>query len=155
MQEDVIKRVQDYLDKFNMGLKPLEFEESTSTCELAARALGVEVGQIAKSILFLADSEPVLIVASGDVKIKGGKLKKIMGASKVKMADMDTVLNVTGYAVGGVCPLALPQKLKILLEDTMHRFPVVYTAAGTPRSALPVTMEQLAVITDGQWADLA
>jgi prolyl-tRNA editing enzyme YbaK/EbsC (Cys-tRNA(Pro) deacylase) len=87
-------------------------------------------------------------------KIKTGKLKRLFGANKVKMADPETVERVTGYPVGGVCPVALPDKLPILLDETMHRFPVVYAAAGTPNSALPMTMEQLQRITGGQWADL-
>lgn len=150
----VIEKVQSYLDQYKMGLKIIELEESTRTCELAAAALGVEVGQIAKTLVFQADGQPVLIVASGDRKIKTGKLKRLLEVSRVRMADPETVKLVTGYPVGGVCPLALPEKLPILLDDTMHRFPVVYAAAGTPRSALPVTMEQLQKITGGQWADL-
>lgn len=151
---NVIQRVQAYLDQFNMGLKIIEFEESTSTCELAAAALGVEVGQIAKTLVFLADGRPVLVVASGDKKIKSGKLKRHTGAAKVKMADPDTVKQVTGYPVGGVCPVALPEKLPVLLDNSMHRFPVVYAAAGTPHSALPLTMEQMEIVTGGEWADL-
>lgn len=150
----VIEKVQSYLDQYKMGLKIIEFEESTSTSELAAAALGVEVGQIAKTLVFMGDGRPVLVVASGDTKIKSGKLKKLLGVSKVRMADPETVKQVTGYPVGGVCPLALPQKLPIYLDDSMHRFPVVYAAAGTPRSALPVNMEQLQHITGGEWADL-
>ena len=137
-----------------MGLKITELEESTSTCELAADALGVEVGQIAKTLVFLADDKPVMVVASGDNKIKSGKLKRLLGASRVRMADPETVVSITGYPVGGVCPVALAETIPILLDDSMYRFPVVYAAAGTPRSALPVTMEQLEIITGGKWADL-
>ncbi|BAF60405.1 MAG: YbaK/EbsC family protein [Pelotomaculum sp.] len=150
----VIERVQSYLDRFNLGLRIIELEESTSTCELAAAALGVEVGQIAKTLVFLADDRPVLVVASGDNKVKSGKLKRCLGASKVRMADPETVERVTGYPVGGVCPVALPERMPVLLDGSMRRFPVVYAAAGTPRSALPVTMEQLEIITGGKWADL-
>ncbi|OQA09975.1 MAG: Cys-tRNA(Pro)/Cys-tRNA(Cys) deacylase YbaK [Firmicutes bacterium ADurb.Bin373] len=95
-----------------------------------------------------------MVVASGDNKIKSNKLKKLLGASKVRMADPETVKRVTGYPVGGVCPLALAEAVPVLLDDSMYRFPVVYAAAGTPRSALPVTMEQLEIITGGRWADL-
>lgn len=155
MASDIISRVQEYLDKFGMGLKPIEFKESTSTSELAAAALGVEVGQIAKTITFMADGEPVLVVASGDVKIKSGKLKRFLGVSKVKMADPETVKEITGYQVGGVCPLALPNTLRILLDQSMKRFEVVYTAAGTAKSALPVNMEQLRIITRGEWVEVS
>jgi len=150
----VIEKVQSHLDQYGLGLKIIELEDSTSTCELAAAALGVEVGQIAKTLVFLADDRPVLVVASGDNKVKSGKLKRRLGASRVRMADPETVSRVTGYPVGGVCPVALPEKLPVLLDSTMRRFPVVYAAAGTPRSALPVTTEQLEIITGGEWADL-
>jgi Cys-tRNA(Pro) deacylase len=150
----VIEKVQSYLDQYDLGLKIIEFKEDTSTCELAAAALGVEVGQIAKTLVFLADGQPLLVVASGDQKIKSGKLKRLLGVSKVRMADPVTVLEVTGYPVGGVCPLDLPHNLPIFLESTMQRFEVVYAAAGTPNSALPVTMRQLGIITGGKWADL-
>ncbi|MDD4334013.1 MAG: YbaK/EbsC family protein [Desulfotomaculaceae bacterium] len=150
----MIKKVQMYLEQFDMDLKIMQFDESTSTCELAAAALGVEVGQIAKTLLFLADGNPVLVVASGDNKINSKKLKRLLGASKVKMADPETVKRVTGYPVGGVCPLALAEAVPVLLDDSMYRFPVVYAAAGTPHSALPVTMEQLETLTGGKWSDL-
>lgn len=150
----VIERVQSYLDQYNLGLKIIELKEDTSTCELAAGALGVEAGQIAKTLVFLADGRPVLVVASGDRKINSRKLKRLLCVPKVRMADPETVLEVTGYPVGGVCPLALPQSLPVLLDSTMQRFDVVYAAAGTPNSALPVTMRQLEIITGGKWADL-
>lgn len=150
----VIGKVQGLLDKFNMGLKILELEKNTSTCELAAAALGVETGQIAKTLVFLADDRPVLIVASGDNRIKSGKLKRLLGVSKIRMADPETVERVTGYSVGGVCPVGLPEKLQVLLDRSMYRFPVVFAAAGTPNSALPLTMRQLEIITGGTWADL-
>lgn len=148
-------RVQEYIDGFGLGLKVMEMEENTGTSELAAVALGVEVGQIAKTLLFMADGSPVMVVASGDVKIKGGRLKRLTGSAKVRMADPETVKRITGYSVGGVCPLALPEKINIFLDRSMMRFPVVYAAAGTARSALPVDMEQIKIITGGEWADLS
>lgn len=151
---DVVEKVQSYLEQYNMGLEVTVLEESTSTCELAAEALNVEVGQIAKTLVFLAGGQPVLVVASGDNRVKSSKLKKRLGVSKVRLADPETVRRVTGYSVGGVCPVALPEKLPILLDNSMRRFTVVYAAAGTPNSALPVTMEQLEKITGGEWADL-
>jgi len=148
-------RVQEYIDGFGLGLKVMEMEDNTGTSELAAAALGVEVGQIAKTLLFMADGSPVMVVASGDVKIKGGRLKRLTGSAKVRMADPDTVKRITGYSVGGVCPLALPEKINVFLDRSMKRFSVVYAAAGTARSALPVDMDQLQIITGGEWADLS
>lgn len=150
-----IKRVQSFINQYDLGLKVMEMDENTGTSELAAAALGVEVGQIAKTLLFLADGSPVMVVASGDVKIRSSRLKRLTSSSKIKMADPETVLRVTGYGVGGVCPLALPVKLPIFLDQSMKRFSVVYAAAGTARSALPMNMEQLQAVTDGVWADLS
>ncbi|MHB1044167.1 MAG: YbaK/EbsC family protein [Eubacteriales bacterium] len=146
--------MQSHLDKFNLGLKAIELEESTRTCELAAAALGVEVGQIAKTLVFLAGDRPALVVASGDRKVNSSKLKKLLGGSKVRLADPETVLKTTGYPVGGVCPVALPEDLPVFLDESMRRFPVVFAAAGTPNSMLPLNMEQLEIVTGGEWADV-
>jgi len=154
MSAPEIKKVQSYIDRFGLGLKVMEMEDNTGTSDLAAGALGVEVGQIAKTLLFMADERPVMIVASGDVKIKTNRLKRITGASRIKMADQASVKRITGYDVGGVCPLALPERITIYLDQSMKRFPLVYAAAGTSRSALPVDMDQLQTITGGEWADL-
>ncbi len=150
----VIETVQSYVDRFGLGLKVIELKESTRTCELAAAALGVEVGQIAKTLLFLADGRPVLVVASGDIRVKSSKLKKHLGAAKIRLAEPQEVLDITGYAVGGVCPLALPRPIPVILDKSLRRFPVVYAAAGTPNSALPLSAEQLEIVTAGEWADI-
>ena len=151
----LIARVQEFVDRYNMDIKAIEFTDDTSTSELAAQVLGVEVGQIAKSLLFLANGQPVLVVTSGDVRVDQKKLKQLLGVSKVRFADPETVLEVTGYQVGGVCPVALNKSVNIYVDESLRRFEVVYAAAGTPSSALPVTVEQLLTITGGQLADLA
>ena len=148
---DVHTKVQAWLDQFNLGLKIIDTPENTATAELAAAALGTEVGQIAKSLLFRAGSEEyALVVTAGDVKVKSGKLKAVVG-SKPRMAGADEVQAVTGYSIGGVCPFALPapSKIKILLDESLARFPVVYAAAGSDHSAVGVTLEQLQKITGG------
>lgn len=146
--------VQGFLDGFGMGIKVIEFEECTKTSELAANALGVGVGQIAKSMVLLADSEPILFVTCGDVKINTNRLRKLLGVRKVSFADAETVLDVTGYPVGGVCPFKVNSKVRVFLDNTLKRFDVVYAAAGTSFSAVPVNLEQLAKITGGNIVDL-
>jgi len=136
-----------------MGLKVIDLDKDTATAELAARALGVEVGQIAKSLLFRVGEEYVMVVAAGDVKIKAGKLKAVAGG-KARLATPEEVLKVTGYPVGGVCPFALANPVRILLDTSLGKYHVVYAAAGTPHSALPVTLDQLAAITGGEIVDL-
>lgn len=148
-------KVQEYIDSFEMGLKVIEFYTSTKTSDLAAQSLGVEVGQIAKTLVFLADQIPLLVVTCGDQRVDQKKLKSATGARKIKFADPEMVLKVTGYPVGGVCPLALETKVDIYLDQSLERFDVVYAAAGTPNSALPITLDQLQTITQGIIADLA
>lgn len=144
----VLEKVQAYLDAHKPGLKVIELAEDTSTVELAAEALGVEVGQIAKSLLFKAKDEYIMVVSAGDVRMDNKKLKQVVG-TRVRMANPQEVIEITGYPVGGVCPFALPQPLMVYLDKSLERYPVVYAAAGTPNSALPITFQELQEITGG------
>lgn len=155
LTEPIHIEIQQFLDSFNMGIKIIEFKVSTKTSELAAEALGVEVGQIAKSMLLLADESPVLFVTCGDVKINTNRIRKLIGVRKVKFADAESVLNVTGYPVGGVCPFRLNSNVRVMLDKVMEKYEVVYAAAGTACSAVPVTIQQLKQITGGEIVDIA
>jgi len=142
-------RVKSFVQSFDAKLNPIHFEESTSTVEEAAEALGVESAQIAKSILFRSkDNRFALVVTAGDVRVNQKKLREFLG-SKPKMASPEEVEDITGYHVGGVCPFALKKEIPILLDESMQRFEVVYTAAGTASSALPITFNKLKKITGG------
>jgi prolyl-tRNA editing enzyme YbaK/EbsC (Cys-tRNA(Pro) deacylase) len=149
-----IERVKQTLREIPEELQVIEFEVSTHTSELAAQALGVEVGQIAKSLLFMCADIPVLVVTSGDVKVDQKKLKAMVGG-KVRFAPQEVVEEITGFPPGGVCPVALKTPVKIFIDSSLQRFPVVYAAAGSPASALPVTVEQLLSITGGELQELA
>ncbi|NLJ33937.1 MAG: YbaK/EbsC family protein [Firmicutes bacterium] len=150
---DAHAKVQAHLDQYDLGLKVIDLEEDTATAQLAAQALGVKVGQIAKSLLFKVGEEYVLVVAAGDVRIKANKLKAAAGG-KAKMASFAEVEKVTGYPVGGVCPFALANPVRIFLDESLGQYDVVYTAAGTAHSALPITLDQLALITEGEIVNL-
>lgn len=152
--EAVISRVQAYLDDINSGLKVIELDEDTSTSELAAKALGVEVGQIAKSIVLKSKKGFFMVVAAGDVRLDAKKLKDLVGG-KVRMANPEEVLKATGYPIGGVCPFLLPNGLPIYADVSLQRYDVVYAAAGTANSALPITYEQLLKITGASPCDVA
>jgi prolyl-tRNA editing enzyme YbaK/EbsC (Cys-tRNA(Pro) deacylase) len=144
-----VERVQKYLQQFNPGLRVIEFEEDTSTSELAAQALGVEVGQIAKSMVYKSKTGYLMIVAAGDVRLDAKLIKQLAG-SKVRMATPDETLEVTSHPVGGVCPFDLKTPIDIYLDESLKRFDVVYAAAGTARSALPIRYEELMEITGGK-----
>lgn len=147
-------RVRDYVKNFDSSLEPIAFKEQTNTVEEAARALGVEGAQIAKSILFKAGDQFGLFVAAGDVRINPKTVKSVLGGGKVKMATPDEVEEITGFRVGGVCPFALNREVPIFLDESMQRFERVYTAAGTAQSALPVSFDQLQMITNGMVIDI-
>lgn len=149
-----IDRVRAYLQEKKPGLQIIVLAEDTSTAPLAAQALGREVGQIAKSILFKTKNEEYLmIVAAGDVKMDNKALKNLVGA-RVRMANAEEVQKVTGFNIGGVCPFALANPIAIYLDESLKRYEVVYAAAGTANTALPITYEELREITGGQPCDV-
>ena len=136
------------------GLEARVFEEGTTpTAPMAAQALGVEVGQIAKTLLFRGrDSGFYLVVCPGDRKVSTGKLKRAVGA-KTRMATAEETFAVTGYEPGGVCPFAV-HGVEILLDESLKSWETIYPAAGTSGSGVPVTPAQLEAITGGRTADL-
>jgi len=143
-----IEDVKQYLRE--RGIEVWEFEEPTPTSETAARAVGCSVGEIAKSILFIIGGTPVVVVTSGDVRVKGSKLKQAVGfTGKARLPEAEEVAAHTGYAPGGVCPFLLPAGLKVVVDRSMRRFPKVYAAAGNEHSAVPISVEQLLEITGG------
>ena len=149
------------LEKVKRALAPYPdlqivlFDESTHTSELAAAAVGLAVAQIAKTLMFLADGAPVLVVACGDRKINTKKLGKELNAKKVRFADADSVLQITGFAPGGVCPFGLDDSITICLDRSLYDYEVVYAAAGTANSALPVAPERLREILAARVVDVA
>jgi len=147
---DKIEKVRKYLKSKNPELKIIVLEDDTSTSFLAAQALGTEVGQIAKSILFKTKDENfMMIVSAGDARIDNKAVKELTG-SRVRMANAEEVEQVTGFSIGGVCPFALQQEVPIFLDESLKRYDVVYAAAGTANTALPISFEELCRITGGQ-----
>lgn len=143
-----LSKVQAFVQQYDSSLQPLIFEQGLHTSQEAADALGVEIGQIAKSILFKTKTGFALFVASGDVRINTKRVKQLLGSTP-KMASSQEVKEVTGFIVGAVCPFALSQPTPIYIDETLARFEVIYTAAGIPESLLPIRFEQLIEITSG------
>jgi len=145
-----LERVKAFLQVKNPAIPVLEFEQDTSTAYLAAQAVGTEVGQIAKSILFKSKkNDYIMIVSAGDVKIDSKAVKKLMGA-RVRMATPEEVQDITGFNIGGVCPFAVKNMIPIYLDESIKKYDVVYAAAGTANTAVPVSCKQLIDITDGE-----
>ena len=154
MENPALARAKKYLDQFEMGLVPRESEKTTKTSQEAAEALNVELGQIAKSILFRSGDKYGIFVAAGDIKICDKKVKSLLGGGRAKIAKPDEVERLTGYRVGGVCPFDIDSNIAIYLDRSMERFDLVYSAAGTPHSLLPITLEQLQKVTGGQIVEM-
>lgn len=145
-----IERVKAFLQERNPAIGIMEFEQDTSTSYLAAQAVGTEVGQIAKSMLFKSKKDDyIMVVSTGDVKIDSKAVKELVGA-KVRMANQDEVKEVTGFNIGGVCPFALKTSVPIFLDESLKRYQVVYAAAGTANTAVPITYQQLMDVTGGK-----
>jgi len=131
------------------------FDESTHNSELAARSLGVQVGQIAKTILLLADETPVVVVISGDRRVDTKKVRALGHGKRVRLAGAEDVVSRTGFAVGAVSPVALPDGVPIYLDRSLRRFETIYPAAGETNNMFVTTPEELLSITRGTEADLA
>ena len=131
-----------------------EFEVSSATVELAAAALGVEPGCIAKTISLYDGDSAMLILAAGDAKIDNHKFKEQFGF-KAKMLSPEDALEFTGHAVGGICPFGLARKLRVFLDVSLKRFPVVYPACGTSSSAVRLTCSELEEASEAMgWVDV-
>jgi prolyl-tRNA editing enzyme YbaK/EbsC (Cys-tRNA(Pro) deacylase) len=137
------------------GLNALEFEAgATATSVLAAARIGVSVGQIAKTLLFLGrDGRLFMVVAPGDRRVSAAKLKAATG-TKSRMAHADETLAATGFGPGGVCPFAVDQAIPILVDRGLSQYDTIFPAAGTDSSGVPMTFEQLVAITRGRVEDL-
>jgi Cys-tRNA(Pro) deacylase len=131
-----------------------EFPEGTRTAEDAARAIGVEVGQIVKSLVFTLDGELVMALVSGRNRLDEAKLATALGGREVGRADAAGVREATGYAIGGVPPFGHPQALPTAIDEDLLGYDEVWAAAGTPRDVFALAPAELARCTGGTVAPL-
>lgn len=139
----------------DLSVEIVEFPESTRTAAEAARAVGATVGQIVKSLVFVADGQPVLVLASGAHRIDPDKLARAAGAARVEKATAETTRNVTGFSIGGVPPVGHRTALRVFVDETLLQYPVVYAAAGTPHAVFAVDPQVLVRVTQGAVTDVA
>jgi Cys-tRNA(Pro) deacylase len=148
--------VRAFLEEHGLAEGLFEFEQSTKTAAMAAEAMGCELGQIVKSLVVVVDgSAPVLALVSGDRRGDLDAIAAEVGGAKARMADAETVRDVTGYAIGGVSPFDLPEGLVVLVDDSLTRFEVVFPAAGTPTSMVRMRYDRLADVTKGRVARIS
>ena len=140
--------------ELGLSVETKEFPEGTRTAEDAARAIGCEVAQIVKSLVFLLDGEPVVALVSGANRLDDARLAAALGGTEVARADADTVRKATGYPIGGVPPFGHDRRLPTAVDEDLLRFDVVWAAAGTPRDVFPIAPGELVRATGGAVAPL-
>ena len=137
-----IDKVREYFAQYGMDSRILEMELSSATVELAAKAVGVEGARIAKSLSFMTKDGPMLIIAAGDAKVDNSKYKHLYG-QKAAMLKFDEVEELIGHAVGGVCPFAIRDNVRVYLDESLKRFTTMFPACGSGNSAIELTLEEL------------
>ncbi|MGM9973284.1 MAG: YbaK/EbsC family protein [Clostridiaceae bacterium] len=149
-----IEAVKKYLEQWSLEDRVQEFTTSSATVELAAEALSVIPARIAKSMSFKTKEGCIIIVAAGDGRVNNGKFKAAFG-EKAKMVPLEEVQELTGHPVGGVCPFALKEGVKVYLDKSLERFDTVFPAAGTPSSAIELNLEELFISSKAlAWVDV-
>jgi prolyl-tRNA editing enzyme YbaK/EbsC (Cys-tRNA(Pro) deacylase) len=149
-----IDRVKTYFQTLQMEHRILEFDVSSATVELAAQAVGCEPARIAKTLSFMVNGAPVLIVIAGDAKVDNQKFKTAF-AAKAKMLSPEEAETLVGHAVGGVCPFAVNDGVTVYLDISLKRFSTVFPACGSSSSAIELTtpeLEQASAFT--AWVDV-
>ena len=150
-----VRHVKEYLARFGADSRVLELDSSTATVPLAARALGTEPGQIAKTLSFMAGEKPLLIVVEGEARVDNRKFKDRFGA-KAKMMTAEELERFTGLQFGGVCPFGVPENVEIWLDESLRRYAEVYPACGSANSAIRLTLEELERFSGAKgWVDVA
>ena len=137
-----IEKVRQYFRTLGIDDRIQEFPVSSATVELAAEALHCEPRRIAKTLSFMVNGSPVLIVAAGDAKVDNPKYKAQFG-TKAKMLTPDEAESLVGHAVGGVCPFAVNDGVQVYLDASLKRFETVFPACGSSNSAIQLTIEEL------------
>ena len=149
-------RVNEALERLGLPGRVIEFNGSTHTAGDAAAAVGCELGQIVKTLFFMADGRPTVALVAGDRQVDTAKLAELVGIGrkKLKMGTPDEVLGATGFPVGGVSPVGLAAPCDVVVDNTLNRFDQVWAAAGAGNAVFPAETAALVGAINGQWADI-
>ena len=149
-----LEKAENYLKEAGFLDHVIELKESTATVALAAEALGVEPGMIAKTMSFLQGEQAVLILTEGTAKVDNRKYKDTFHV-KAKMIPFEQVEEVIGHAPGGVCPFGIKDGIEVYLDESLKRFDTVYPAAGDDHSAVRLTIPELEQVSGAKgWVDV-
>lgn len=136
-----------------LSLEIRRFPQGTKTAADAALAIGCEIGQIVKSLVFMADGRPFLALTSGSNRADQSRLAALLGSEEVRRASPEEAREATGYAIGGTPPFGHSRRLAVLIDRDLLSYDLVWAAAGTPDSVFPITPVELLRTTSGQVAD--
>lgn len=149
-----IERVKEYFKQYGMEERIIELSESSATVELAAQALHCEPERIAKSLSFMVNDKPILVICAGDVKVDNAKYKATF-ATKAKMLSADETQALIGHAVGGVCPFGINEGVTVYLDESLKRFSTVFPACGSANSAIELTIPEIEQYSGAtEWVDV-
>ena len=152
-QQSVI-RVREALARLGARGEVRALDDSARTAKEAADALGIEVGQIANSLVFMADGEPVLVMASGGHRVDTMAVAAVLEVSHVEKATADQVRQATGFAIGGVAPVGHPEPLRTIVDIALSQYDEVWAAGGHPHYVFPTSYDELLRITAGEAAEI-
>jgi len=148
------QRVVEAARHLGLDIQIREFPEGTRTAEDAARAIGVQVGQIVKSLVFIADARPVVCLISGANRLDPSRLEEIIGAKEVRPADANQVRQATGFSIGGVPPFGHDATVPVYCDRDLLAYDVVWAAAGTPMTVFSIEPGRLASVCEAVIGDL-
>ena len=150
-----IEKVRSYFRQWpGMEERILEFPISSATVAEAAKAVGTEERRIAKTLSFMLDEGPILVVAAGDAKIDNKKFKGTFH-KKASMLKVDELPELVGHPVGGVCPFGIREGVKVYLDQSLRHFPTVFPACGSANSAIELTIPELETYSRfAEWVDV-
>ena len=154
LEQQSVIRVRETLARLGATGEIHHLDDSARTAKEAADALGIEVGQIASSLIFLADSDPVLVITSGGHRVDTERLSVVLDGAAISKANADDVRNATGFAIGGVAPVGHPEPLRTIVDVALSNYKVVWAAAGHPHCVFPTSYEELLRITGGEGAEV-
>lgn len=149
-----IEKAKEHLKKYKLDQNIMEFTTSSATVQEAAIALNCTEGEIAKTLSFLVEEKPILIVVSGDAKIDNSKYKAEFH-KKAKMIPYENVEKIIGHQVGGVCPFGINEGVEVYLDKSLQKYKTVYPASGSDSSAVKLTIQELEQASNYQkWIDV-
>ncbi len=148
-----VSRVKEFLEKAGLMDGYVEMEQGTQTVALAAQALHIEPGRVAKTLSLKLPDRVIAVIARGDARVDNKKFKETFHA-KARFLAPDEVEELTGHPVGGVCPFALKDGVEIYLDVSLKDFDPVYPAAGSVHNAVRISLSKLEEVTNGTWVDI-